>query len=103
MRIELDHEDIQAIAAQVTAEVLKALKPMVGKGTPSEDVLMTVEECAAYLKVKPQWLYKRTQLKEIPYIKLGRFVMFKKREVAAWVEREGKMPQINELSAAMSK
>ncbi|HLE17578.1 MAG TPA: helix-turn-helix domain-containing protein [Syntrophales bacterium] len=95
MRIDLDQEDIQAIAAQVTAEVLKAIKPIVGKGQPTEDTLMTVDECAVYLRVKPQWLYKRTQLKEIPYVKLGRFVMFKKIEVDQWVDREGKMPQLN--------
>lgn len=95
MRIELDSEDINAIAIQVTAEVLKALRPIVGKVQPAEDTLMKVEECAAYLKVRPQWLYKRTQLKEIPYVKLGRFIMFKKREVDAWIERAGKMPQLN--------
>lgn len=101
MRLELEKDDIAAIAAEVTAQVLAALKPLLASGAPAEDTLLTVEECAAYLRVEPGWIYKRTQGKEIPYVKLGRFCMFKRSEVDAWIQREGRVPQCADLAGTL--
>ena len=101
MRIELEACDIESITVAVTAEVVKALRPLLAKGGGESDRLMSVTELAEYLKVKPGWIYKRTQLKEIPYTKLGRFVMFRQSEIDAWVDREGRMPQVSGLSSSL--
>jgi excisionase family DNA binding protein len=45
---------------------------------------MTLEEVAAYLKVKPQTIYTWAQEKRIPAAKLGKEWRFKKSIVDEW-------------------
>ena len=45
---------------------------------------MTLEEVAAYLRVKPQTIYTWAQDKKIPAAKLGREWRFKKSIIDAW-------------------
>jgi excisionase family DNA binding protein len=54
--------------------------------------LITVEEVAAKLRVKPSWVRERTRLRcpadeRIPHIRLGRYVRFNEAEIDAWIER----------------
>ncbi len=46
--------------------------------------IMTLEEVAAYLKVKPQTIYTWAQEKRIPAAKLGKEWRFKKSIIDAW-------------------
>jgi excisionase family DNA binding protein len=46
--------------------------------------IMTLEEVAAYLKLKPQTLYTWAQEKKIPAAKLGKEWRFKKSIIDAW-------------------
>ena len=48
------------------------------------DEIMTLEEVAAYLKVKPQTIYTWAQEKKIPAAKLGKEWRFKKSIIDAW-------------------
>jgi excisionase family DNA binding protein len=52
-----------------------------------EDELLTIEEVAAYLKLKPQTIYKWAQQKRIPGAKFGKEWRFKRSEILAWVNR----------------
>jgi predicted DNA-binding transcriptional regulator AlpA len=47
------------------------------------DELLTLEELAIILKVKPSWIYARTckGQSDIPHVKLGRHLRFQKRKV----------------------
>jgi excisionase family DNA binding protein len=45
---------------------------------------MTLEEVAAYLKVKPQTIYTWAQEKKIPAAKLGKEWRFKKSLIDEW-------------------
>ena len=45
---------------------------------------MTLEEVAAYLKVKPQTIYTWAQEKKIPGAKLGKEWRFKKSIIDEW-------------------
>ena len=45
---------------------------------------MTLEEVAAYLKVKPQTIYSWAQEKKIPGAKLGKEWRFKKALIDEW-------------------
>lgn len=101
MRIDLEDKDIQMIAAMAAAEVVKALSPLFAKAQAQDDPLLTVEDCAAYLKVSTAWIYKRTALREMPFVKLGRLVMFRRSELDAWIKRQGRMPQILDLKATL--
>ena len=48
------------------------------------DEIMTLEEVAAYLKVKPQTIYSWAQEKKIPAAKLGKEWRFKRSIIDAW-------------------
>lgn len=50
--------------------------------------LMTVEEVARYLRLKPQTIYKWAQEKRIPAVKLGKEWRFRKRILDEWLDRQ---------------
>lgn len=101
MKLELEQEDIQAIAQAVTSEMMKAFKPLLnGKGT--EDTIFTLERLCEYLNVESDWIYKRTARKEIPYIKAGGLLRFRKLDIDKWLDT-CKTPAVNPLSARLKR
>lgn len=50
--------------------------------------LMTVEQVAAVLQVRPSWVYGKVATGEIPYVRVGRYVRFRIEEVMAWLESQ---------------
>ena len=52
----------------------------------SEPDLMTVEEVARYLRLKPQTIYKWAQERRIPAVKLGKEWRFRKRILDEWLD-----------------
>jgi excisionase family DNA binding protein len=49
--------------------------------------IMTIEEVAAYLRVKPQTIYTWAQEGKIPAAKLGNQCIFKKSMIDRWFDR----------------
>ncbi len=49
------------------------------------DEIMTVEELAQYLKLDPQTVYRKFRSGEIPGVKIGRAVRFKREMVDRWL------------------
>jgi excisionase family DNA binding protein len=57
--------------------------------------LLTVGEVASLLRVPASWIYARTadgSVEEIPHLKLGRHLRFRRGEVLAWVEGHHRGP-----------
>ena len=52
---------------------------------PEEDIL-TIEEVARYLKMKPQTIYKWAQEGQIPGAKLGKEWRFRKHILDEWID-----------------
>jgi excisionase family DNA binding protein len=50
----------------------------------SDNEIMTLEEVAAYLKLKPQTIYTWAQQKKIPAAKIGKEWRFKKAVLDEW-------------------
>jgi excisionase family DNA binding protein len=50
-----------------------------------ENDILTLEEVAAYLKLKPQTLYTWAQEKKIPAVKLGKEWRFRKSIIDEWI------------------
>jgi excisionase family DNA binding protein len=50
----------------------------------NSDKIMTLEEVAEYLRVKPQTIYTWAQEKKIPAAKLGKEWRFKKSMIDKW-------------------
>ena len=51
---------------------------------PIKNDIMTLEEVAAYLRLKPQTIYSWAQDKKIPAAKLGKEWRFKKSIIDEW-------------------
>ena len=66
-------------------------KPMTkyeeGREVRDQDVIMTLEEVAAYLRLRPQTIYTWAQEKKIPAAKLGQEWRFKKSIIDEWFVR----------------
>ena len=59
--------------------------PSQGPILDSEDSLLSVEEVAAFLRVSPETVkYLRSQRRFAPAIKIGRRVMWLRRDVIEW-------------------
>ena len=52
----------------------------------SADMIMTVEEVAKYLKLKPQTVYKWAQEGLLPAAKLGKEWRFRRRILDEWID-----------------
>jgi len=52
----------------------------------TNDDIMTVEEVAKYLKLKPQTVYKWAQEGQIPGTKLGKEWRFRRRILDEWID-----------------
>jgi len=46
---------------------------------------LTVGELAELLQVPESWIYARTATNDIPHVRVGRYVRFKRSEVFAWL------------------
>jgi predicted DNA-binding transcriptional regulator AlpA len=61
--------------------------------TNNTDVLLTPEQIAAELKVKPSWLYRKTMEHgedAIPRVYVGKYLRFKRHDVFNWIEKKQK-------------
>ena len=66
--------------------------PLIGAG-PIE--ILTPQQLAARLQVKPSWVYEQTRNRSgvrnpdpLPHIKMGLYLRFDWRDVVAWLERQ---------------
>lgn len=58
---------------------------MSGPNTPNHDIL-TLEEVALYLRLKPQTIYRWAQERRIPAVKLGKEWRFRKSILDRWLD-----------------
>ena len=85
MKTELEPQDIKAIVEELIESLKPALSSKEGSGRNEDDTIFDVDELVAYLKVSKQWIYERTHLKEIPHLKMGGQLRFRKRDIDRWL------------------
>lgn len=60
---------------------------MTGRGQAGGDnEILTLEEVAAYLRLKPQTIYKWAQEKRIPAAKIGKEWRFRRSVIDRWLD-----------------
>lgn len=86
MKINLEKEDIQAIVLAV----LEAIRPLLSANGKhhAEETIFTPETLAEYLGVPLSWVYKQTFLKTIPYLKIGKYIRFKRTDIDKWIKTQ---------------
>lgn len=82
-RLEIPDELVEAIAG----EVIRKLKPYLNGRAQSQedDLIFDVKGLCEYLKVSSKWIYERTHLNEIPFIKYKGLLRFRKRDIDRWL------------------
>jgi excisionase family DNA binding protein len=88
MKIELEQEDVQAIAKEVV-EMLRPLLNHGGNGV-GEDTIFDVQGMAEYLRVRKQWVYDKVHLNDIPHYKVGKYPRFRKSKIDEWLKQREK-------------
>ena len=58
--------------------------------------VMTVSEVAEYLRVNPQTVYRKAKAGEMPVVRIGRAIRFRRTELETWLKGD------NELRQALS-
>lgn len=56
-------------------------------GNPLEEVLLTADEVSQILRVPRSWVY--SHLSDLPVIRLGRYVRFRRSEINGFLEKRG--------------
>lgn len=49
--------------------------------------LLRIEDLAAKLQVPKSWIYERTRSKQIPYLKVGKYIRFQESEIDTWISK----------------
>ncbi|MBI5664819.1 MAG: helix-turn-helix domain-containing protein [Nitrospirae bacterium] len=95
MKIEIESQDIEAIAQRVT-ELLKPILPH--NNDHDSDIVFDKKGLAAYLKVSLGTVNALVSNKQIPYFKIqpgqSGGVRFRKKNIDSWIERQS-IPRIN--------
>jgi excisionase family DNA binding protein len=89
--------DVNELATEITQKILNELKPLL-LSKNNQDEIFDVPSLAAYLKVSAKWIYERTHLKEIPHIKAGGQLRFRKTEIDRWLDSY-RIPAVNRTDA----
>lgn len=61
---------------------------MSGTNPPHDHEILTLEEVALYLRLKPQTIYKWAQEKRIPAVKLGKEWRFRRSILDRWLDEQ---------------
>ncbi len=52
--------------------------------------VMTVSEVAVYLRVNPQTVYRKAKTGELPALRIGRAIRFRRTELDEWMKTAGR-------------
>ena len=62
---------------------------------------LTIEEVCDILQVKKHYIYALTSQKRIPFIKIGRFLRFRREEIDEWLKGNARKPEdIDKIKAS---
>ena len=50
--------------------------------------VMTVSEVAQYLRVNPQTVYRKAKAGELPAVRIGRAIRFRRTELESWLKTQ---------------
>ena len=91
--------------AELESIILSSVRQVLGEQGNStndrdQDTLFSIKEACAYLNLAQQTLYGFTSKREIPFIKRGKKLYFRKSELNNWL-LEGKRKSKSELMKEM--
>ena len=98
--ISIPPELVSAIVDDVVARLKPILTGLQTNPSPVDD-LMGVIELGKYLGgVSRDWIYQRTAGNEIPFVKVGRMIKFRRCDIDRWLSTRS-VPAVSPLSAPL--
>lgn len=83
MKLDFDSQEIDRLAQALAPVLAKELRPLL-QAKATGDQVFGVKELAEHLSQKPSWIY--AHIGEIPHVKKGGLLMFKKSSIDKWLE-----------------
>lgn len=84
------------LAVLIDSSVRKALGEQSSQSSSIDDKPLNIEEAAAFLKKPKSTIYQLTSTRQIPFYKMGKQLLFFKKDLLAWVE-DGKKKTKKEI------
>ena len=78
--------------------VRKAMGEQSSQTSSYDDIPLNIEEASAFLKKPKSTIYQLTSTRQIPFSKMGKQLLFFKKDLLAWVE-DGKKKTKKEIEA----
>jgi excisionase family DNA binding protein len=83
----------QEFMDQIADRVLQKMMPVIlANDKQGDDLIFDVKGLAEYLKVAENWIYQRTRKHEIPFIKKGKYCLFRKAVIDSWLNQDAVKP-----------
>ena len=76
---------------RIADRIIERLKPVL-RANAKEDAIMDVQALTEYLHIDKNWIYQRTRKHQIPYIKKGRYCLFRKSLIDTWLNEDAIKP-----------
>ena len=89
-RMVIPPELVDAISNDLAKKILPLLPT--NNARVREQDLLDVDSLAKYLNVQKTWVYDRVKFNEIPYIKMRKYLRFKKTQIDKWLEKQTEKP-----------
>jgi excisionase family DNA binding protein len=64
-----------------------------GGGQMRDERLLSVQEVAELYGVPRSWVYTQAEAGRLPHFKIGRYVRFKREDIADWLAGQRREPQ----------
>ena len=77
----------------IQSSVRKALEEHSQKSSYSDDFPINIDEAAAFLKKPKSTIYQLTSTRQIPFNKVGKQLLFFKKDLLSWIEESKKKTQ----------
>lgn len=102
MKINIDLLETGGLEQRIAERVVAAIRNHLPDAGPDGDHLFTRETLASYLGVSKEWVQDRRRYHQIPFIKVGKFVKYRKRDIDRWLDGKT-IPEVNPYSGKMPK
>jgi excisionase family DNA binding protein len=86
------------LAVLIDISVRKALGEQSPKSSSHDDKPLNIEEAAAFIKKPKSTVYQLTSTRQIPFSKMGKQLLFFKKDLLKWIE-DGKKKTQKEIEA----
>lgn len=102
--MEISFNDLPGVVSKIymKLETLEALLKQKSAPTEDADTILTIEECAKFLKLAIPTIYGLVSRQEIPCMKKGKRLYFSKQGITNWLQ-SGKKNTAVETAAEVDK